>query len=126
MTPKKIDLKHKDLYGEIPHSEGCHTGCNACCGPVPITPFEAKELGLSENETTTPFNPITLMCSFSSNDGCKVYDKRPFMCRVFSSSEEPALKCPNGAISKNPLSTKRTQVLTNKYRKLQQIQIKSI
>ena len=126
MTPLKTKQKHNELYDQIPVSEGCHTGCNDCCGPVPITPFEAIELGLNETQKTTPFNPITLTCTFSSKDGCTVYDKRPFMCRAFSTSEDPALKCPNGAFSREALSAKRTQVLTNKYPKLQQIQIKSI
>ena len=61
--------KHRQLYKLIP-SMDCIPGCTDCCGPVPLTSYEAQRFGLYEN--------------------------RPLMCRLFGTVDHPRMKCPHG------------------------------
>jgi Fe-S-cluster containining protein len=92
------------IYKRIPKFK-CQPGCNACCGPVPLCTKEAavlKEIvkdnpdrSLLEglNSFMTPVDS-NLNCKFSSAKGCTIYEDRPFMCRLYGTTE--ALKCPLG------------------------------
>lgn len=61
---------------------------------------------------------ITGMCPFLTARGCGVYDRRPFMCRIFGASADPVLTCPEGVCSEKPLSTRATSALTGRYREM--------
>lgn len=125
MVTKKSakDSKLMELYAEIPEVAGCKNGCGQCCGPVPLTPVEAVSLGLDENTAVTPTNSLTNSCVFygGQDEGCTVYDLRPFMCRLFGASK--GLPCPLGAAATKPLSEKRSRVLTDRYKKMVKNQI---
>jgi len=101
--------KHRALYKQIPTFK-CRTGCTDCCGPVPVTEWEAERLGIA-GKTLTPTKPGTLACLFSTEDGCSVYDKRPYMCRAFGAVDEPRLACPHGCKPKRLLSKTKVDEL---------------
>ncbi|PSV00381.1 YkgJ family cysteine cluster protein [Photobacterium kishitanii] len=104
------------LYNEIPLVSNCGKSCNKCCGPVPLSRKEAEILGLG-NAATTPTDGKGT-CIFSSANGCSVYDRRPFMCRIFGASKDKALKCDLGASANKPLTKKQAMRLADRYRKV--------
>lgn len=108
-------IKHRRLYKKIPEFR-CKDGCNECCGPVPLTDWEAKRLGVKGNMTPTKEGSLT--CIFSTKNGCKVYDKRPFMCRLFGTAKESRLECPKGCGPKTPLTDAQAASITTEYLKL--------
>ena len=89
-----VEVLHKSLYKMIPEFH-CNKDCTACCGPVPLTPWEAERLGIP-GEVVTPTKPGTLTCSFVKDDKCSVYEKRPLMCRIFGGIQNQKLTCPFG------------------------------
>jgi hypothetical protein len=80
--------KLTSLYKKVPELK-CIPGCFECCGPVPVCDEEARILKLSSNLTPTSFNHT---CSYASSLGCKIYNDRPFLCRLFGVVEK--MKCP--------------------------------
>lgn len=104
------------IYREIPAVNNCKKNCNKCCGAVPISPEEAENLGISGATITPTADNGT--CLYSTDKGCSVYEKRPFLCRIFGASENHRLKCHFGASAKKPLTKKQTERLSDKYRKL--------
>jgi len=111
-----LKSKHRRLYKQIPTFK-CPPGCNRCCGPVPITDFEAALLGIP-GAKATPTKLDGHLCMFSSKNGCRAYHIRPFMCRLFGSVSDPLLVCPYGFAPKNPLSEEDGKRLTEEYKKL--------
>lgn len=123
MNIKKQNKKLKDLYAEIPKVTGCKEGCGECCGPVPIKPAEAINLGLPEGDELTSSGGLVgvsfdcrLMCSETKS--CTKYNERPLMCRLFAASKVKAMQCPHGAEAEQPLSIKRTEIIRFKYKSL--------
>ena len=66
------------LYKKIP-SSSCINGCYKCCtNIIQYTPNELKAMGGYEyNEK----------CSHLKDGKCSIYDKRPFVCRIYGASE---------------------------------------
>ncbi len=106
-------IKHRQIYRQIPTFK-CKSGCTGCCGPVPVTEYEADRLGIS-GELMTPTKPDSLTCEYATADGCSVYDKRPFMCRLFGAVDTPMLTCPYGCKPKTLLTEKQGKELRNEY-----------
>lgn len=107
---------HRAIYAKIPQMK-CKEGCSDCCGPVPVTEWEAKRLGISG--PLTPTKPGTIECAFVGERGeCTVYDKRPFMCRLFGTAHDPHLTCPHGKCPSKMLSGNEAASLTCKYLKI--------
>ena len=107
---------HRTLYNRIPHMT-CKAGCSDCCGPVPVDQWEARRLGISG--PTTPVKPGTLTCAFVCDDGgCTVYSKRPYICRLFGSADDPRLSCPHGCTARKPLTVVQADELTKRYMEL--------
>jgi len=114
------------IYKRIPTLK-CPPGCSACCGPVPLCNKEAsvlrehfkdnpdKSLLEGINSFITPVDEH-LNCRFSSKEGCTVYDKRPFMCRLFGITE--SLKCPLGCKPNRYLTFAEESELMEFYKKL--------
>lgn len=79
----------------------CRKGCNHCCHiPVAMTPNEAKVIAQETGahlahprlsiqvDMTTHGEP----CTFLTPQGCAIYDKRPYACRIYYVLEpDPAL-----------------------------------
>ena len=72
----------------------CRPGCSDCCRPTPVSPWEARRLGI-EGAVTTPVHPGTARCAFLVDGRCSVYARRPFACRLYGTG--PAVPCEHGA-----------------------------
>ena len=83
---------HRQVYRQIP-TMTCRSGCTDCCGPAPVSPWEAERLGIP-GEVLTPVKPGTMICGFFRDGGCSVYEQRPFICRFFGTST--LQRCPHG------------------------------
>lgn len=70
------------MYELIPEAK-CPQGCASCCGPVPVCEEERVALGLPEGLYHTRWDPQTFACEFLVDGRCSVYEKRPFICRMF-------------------------------------------
>ncbi len=114
----------RDLYGKIP-SLTCVAGCSGCCGPVPWAPAElarvqdripAGSVLARAFGAETILNPDTGMCGFLIDGRCSVYEDRPFMCRLFGATKDPAIRCPYGARPTRPLTAAKADKLTRRYR----------
>ena len=99
----------KSLYRQIPTFQ-CRKGCTDCCGPVPFSEAEADQIEIKRKA-----KPGSIDCPYSKGGRCEIYDKRPFMCRLFGASHEKALKCPHGCGPLFPLTSEATKELTWKY-----------
>lgn len=86
--------RHRALYREIPAMR-CVEGCHRCCGAAPVSPWEARRLGLAEDAVLTPTHPGTTTCAFLVEGRCTVYARRPFACRLYGTT--PAVPCEAGA-----------------------------
>ena len=84
--------RHRRLYRALPEME-CEPGCSTCCGPAPLSPWEAARLGVP-GAATTPVRPGTATCAFLEHGRCSVYDKRPWACRAYGTGE--LMPCPRG------------------------------
>ena len=104
---------HRRIYKQI-HTMSCREGCSDCCGPVPLSKWEAKRLGVEG--IMTPVKPGTLTCAFVGEDRkCTVYDKRPYICRVFGCAEHPMLTCPYGCGPATKLTAQELEVLSTMF-----------
>jgi Fe-S-cluster containining protein len=93
----------KDLYNEIPVSN-CKNGCSECCtNMIQFSPSELKQMGGYE------YNGV---CSHLKNGKCSIYENRPFICRIFGTSE--LLKCEDCTPEKY-LNEKETIELVHRY-----------
>ena len=101
------------LYKQIPTFE-CRDGCTDCCGPVPVSPLEAKRLDL-EGQTLIPTKQNCLTCPFVDQGRCSVYADRPFMCRLFGTVDTSLLRCPHGCRPEKMLTPLQAQLLKEEY-----------
>lgn len=104
--------KLTSLYKKVPDFK-CIKGCFECCGPVPICDEEAKILNLSSH--MTPSSCFDNICSYASISGCKIYNNRPFLCRLFGVVEK--MKCPKVQHDRF-ISQKEEKKLMKIYKKL--------
>lgn len=118
------DRAHRMLYREIPATRGCIPDCHECCGPVMWTPAELAAVPMPitaqpvvVRNTRVWIDPQTGMCPMLGPSGCTVYDKRPYICRLYGAAK--GCLCPRGANAAKPLSFERANTLTAKYRQLE-------
>lgn len=104
---KQINIMRTD---DIPHVNNCPRTCSDCCGPVPFTESEFKDLPRKHRRTLSmrKFADGSDKCCFSTPSGCAIYDRRPLMCRLFGASEQPRMRCPHGVKADNPLTSQET------------------
>lgn len=105
---------HRRLYRQIPSFE-CKPGCTGCCGIVPLSKYEAEQLGLPANTVHMPTKPDSLTCQYATNEGCSVYDKRPLLCRLYGTVDNPHLTCPFGCGAKTKLTDQQGAAIRDKY-----------
>ena len=113
------------VYRDIP-SAGmrCKSGCSDCCGPVPWSDAEIARVAVPLHAEWIDLfgvralqDPLTGKCPFVTPAGCAVYDRRPFMCRLFGSTpSEPRLACPHGCRPSRTLTAPQAAALTCRYR----------
>ena len=93
----------KALYEKIPSST-CKKGCSECCtNMIQFAPSEEKTMGGYE------YNGV---CSHLKNGRCTIYENRPFICRIFGTSE--ILKC-DDCVPERYLNQAETLELVHKY-----------
>ena len=121
--------KMQELYAKIPTFK-CKEGCGDCCGPVPFSPSEATFAAMEHKAPLAELEGILARlaagetdcdkCPQSTPQGCKIYDKRPFMCRIFGATDQhgvgmASLVCPHGCKPENPLTEAQVNELTDEY-----------
>lgn len=90
MNPRHEKLK--ELYSTIPEVN-CKGLCHQSCGPILCSDLEAARMG------GQPVLRMTLddyTCPLLKDNRCKVYDRRPMICRLFGAVDHHLLKCPHG------------------------------
>jgi uncharacterized protein len=124
----------KKLYRRIEAAGGvpCIEGCHDCCGPVYFSRLELKRAPLLENNIAGLMDLVAMntgidwhfncaTCIYVTAEGrCGIYKDRPFVCRIFGATEEPALKCPHGRIAPNPISIEETHEIVLEYREIRE------
>lgn len=80
-------MTHEELYKLIPTFK-CKEGCSECCGPMQY--FDEFELEQLDEKKL----PVGFYCPYKTTTGCEIYDKRPFICRLFGNLE--GLECKYG------------------------------
>lgn len=111
MTDEKTPIQK--LYEKIPPFR-CKDGCVRCCDNwIQFAPEEAERCG--------GFDFVERTCpKLDKEKRCTVYENRPFICRLFASSE--ILPCPYGYGPEHPLSEEETRALLREYLRLRKEQ----
>lgn len=125
MKAKEERRELKKLYDLIPKFK-CIEGCTDCCGPVPASREEKRKAPLlagtaDQIENLVDENVIAwcAMCPYARPEhGCAIYEDRPFICRLFGTSEHPHLTCHHGCGSEKKFTLEQTAQLTARYMKL--------
>ena len=95
------------LYEKIPASV-CKKGCFDCCSNV--VQFAPEELARAGN-----YELKNGKCVFLTEKGCSIYENRPFVCRLFGTSE--IASC-DGCAPERFLTKEETLALSGSYAKL--------
>lgn len=97
---------YEKIYKKIPASK-CKDGCFECCiNMIQFHPDEEKNMGgYNYNDK----------CPHLINGKCNIYTKRPFVCRIYGSSEILACK---ECIPDKVLSKDETMALFHEYAEL--------
>ncbi|MFA9204877.1 MAG: YkgJ family cysteine cluster protein [Bacteroidia bacterium] len=113
------------LYRQIPKTSPCKAGCMDCCGPVA---WAKEEFAKVEADLLPSSARIELMgvssvvdavsgrCAFATPQGCRVYDRRPLVCRLFGALKgAPLMECPHGVKAAKPLTVKQEHAIMLAY-----------
>ena len=117
--PNRAQRELRAIYRELePYAFQCVEGCTACCGPVPLAPVEAEALGVPGVVTPTRDDITCAYCNGcsttnGSTGGCSVYDRRPFMCRIYGTID--GLRCPEGAGPARMMPPRQYRKLMKRY-----------
>ena len=96
-------IRIKELYELIPKSV-CKPGCTKCCKDM-------IQFSLSEEIQMGGYD-WNGQCNHICSDGCLIYEKRPFVCRLFGTSE--MLRCED-CVPERYLSEEETIRLIHEY-----------
>jgi len=81
----------------------CTPGCHDCCGPVTTSSEEMSRLPVkTDAEHEAALDQYN--CVHLGPNGCKVYDERPLICRVFGTTSN--MPCPNGCRPEEMIDSK--------------------
>lgn len=122
MKAKQERRELKKLYDLIPTFK-CIEGCTDCCGPVMATREEMKkgpQLKVVADRIESLVNDKVLSwcatCPYARpGHGCAIYEDRPFICRLFGTTEDPMLTCTHGYGSEKKFTIAQSTALTNRY-----------
>lgn len=125
MKPKQRKRELAKLYSEIPTFK-CVEGCTACCGPTPSTkeerraaPLLAHAYSQVENFVNESVLSWCSTCPYARpGNGCAIYADRPFLCRLFGTSEDPKLTCTKGCGPEKKFTQRQTDQLMLRYLRL--------
>lgn len=94
----------REIYKKIPGSR-CKAGCFKCCiNVIQFSPSEFADMGSYANNG---------MCSHFVNGKCDIYEVRPFVCRIYGTSE--LFECED-CIPDRYLTAEETAKLVHLYR----------
>lgn len=77
------------IYDKIP-SFNCIKNCMDCCGPIFMSGLERYLIDVKPK-----FNGAT-NCPWRGKGRCRIYDKRPIICRLFGTTNKTELLCSFG------------------------------
>lgn len=83
-------MKLNNIYKLLPDIT-CKKNCTACCSPVYMLKSEAAKIGLKDRLHTNWDKNYD--CEYKTSTGCTIYDKRPFICRLFGCAETGLFSC---------------------------------
>ncbi len=140
MKPKQERRRLRELYAKIPTFK-CIEGCTDCCGPVPATREERRlnpeflptaadiihvlqngaasqeELKAAPRLADWAYGAGCLSCPYEiAHGGCAIYDDRPFLCRIYGTTQN--LPCPHGRAPEKMLSLGEERSLMHSYLEL--------
>jgi Fe-S-cluster containining protein len=98
------------LYDKIPAFH-CKDGCTDCCG---VIFFSASEW----DQVTEKRQATSLDCPYIEKGKCGIYEQRPYICRLFGSTDHPTLSCHHGCKPDRPLTRKECNALTITYKQI--------
>jgi Fe-S-cluster containining protein len=103
-TERQACLELDALYAELP-SIACTGRCAIACGPIVLTPLEARRLQVTTHRKprTLPMtavdaagNPMRQRCVYLHDDRCTAYAVRPLICRAWGVVKQ--LSCMHGCV----------------------------
>lgn len=111
-----------ELYALVPAVD-CIPGCTDCCGVIPLPVASEREaFGAVAVDSYNGTLFSTAEHCPNADEGCRIHDKRPFMCRIFGTvdgdhprideAKARTIACPHGRKPKRPLSPERARQLT--------------
>lgn len=80
----------------IPEHKNC-TNCGRCCGIIPVSSIELKEIrAYVSKHNIKAINIHSMICPFRDDKKkiCVIYPVRPMICRLMGVVE--GMECPNG------------------------------
>lgn len=87
------DRELEEIYTEIPNIPACTGACSTAC--TVISMFDREWTRVKRAMGRTPRQADTLRCPMLSWNGrCMVYTVRPYICRLWGTTE--VLACPEG------------------------------
>lgn len=91
----KADRAIEEIYEEIPNVPGCTGACATACGPIVMFTEEWKRVKRAAGGRSVRYVKGSLSCPMLSSSGrCTVYTARPYICRLWGTTE--VLACPEG------------------------------
>ncbi len=93
------------LYAEVPEV-GCKGLCTEACGPIAMSRFEAKRLGMPRLTIGTERT-----CPRLKGGRCEAYNDRPLICRLFGAVDDDLMRCPFGCRPKRALTNDQATTL---------------
>jgi Fe-S-cluster containining protein len=109
---------HEELYAQIPNMS-CLPGCSDCCCIVRFSRHEVAQISTAKilRAIFVRFRQATTQkCPYLTKDKrCGIYPVRPFVCRLFGTSEIERLRCPKGMVPDNLLSVEESENLINQF-----------
>ena len=109
---------HEELYAQIPNMT-CPPGCSDCCCIVRFSRYEVAQISTAKiiRATFTRLRQATTQkCPYLTEDSrCSIYQSRPFVCRLFGTTEIERLRCPKGVEPDKLLSAEEGEILINQF-----------
>jgi len=109
---------HEELYAQIPNMI-CPPGCSDCCCIVRFSRYEVTQISIAKiiRAIFNRFRQATTQkCPHLTEDNrCGIYQVRPFVCRLFGTTEIERLRCPKGMGPDKLLSVEEGEDLINQF-----------
>jgi hypothetical protein len=101
--------KIKEIYKTIPEFK-CKPGCHDCCGLIVMTKIEYERI------VPCVFDSYSddLTCPHVSANGCRIYENRPTICRLFGAVDAEFLTCPHGCGPVKKISNEQAKGILRK------------